>query len=176
MQTLGQTCSASVRSALLANSKDWAKWRFYLQQKVVRLMSFSLLSACVGCRCPLVLPADLGVGLLSTGNPKKMLLPLSEMGPWVPPEYWLWSYARNPLFALPSLLQVGRAFKDPVHGSVGTAGSLFGSRCSQEWSRRSSAGANFRSLNIAGVPLSPYLCVILWLPAKSHVRVPYPCV
>lgn len=41
------------------------------------------------------------------------------MGPWVSHQYWHWSYARNPLFALPSLLQVGRAFKDPDHGSVG---------------------------------------------------------
>lgn len=141
---------------------------------MVSLTSSSLLLAHVGCHHSLVQPAHLGLGLFSTGNPKKMLPFPSEMGSCVPCEYWHWSYARNPLFALPSLLQVGWAFKDPVHGSVGTAGSLFGSRCSQEWSRRSSAEANFRSLNVAGVPLSSYLCAIPQLPAKSYVRVPYP--
>lgn len=119
----------------------WAKWSFYLQQKAVSWMSSSLLLVCVGCPCPRVWPADVALDHLSTENHKKMLLPPSELELSVPCGYWHWSYARNPLFALPSLWQIGRTFKDPVHGSVGTAGSLFSSCCSQEWSRGSSAEA-----------------------------------
>lgn len=115
------------------------------------------------------LPLPLGHTSRSSSHwkPQGNASPPSGMGPWVPRECWHRSYARNPLFALPSLLQGGRAFRDPLLGSAGTAGSLFSSRCSQEWSRGSSAGANFRPPNIADVPLSSYLCAVL--PCKSPV-------
>lgn len=62
--------------ALLSNS-ELIKPGLDVQQKVVSLASASLLLACLGCHCPLVVP----VGPLPTGNLKEMLLPLQGWGP-----------------------------------------------------------------------------------------------